>query len=69
MNEYDKFKDALLRNKAIDLRDGKIYSLKNDSYTVYDPTSVLIDSISNAVAVSKSLLSVKNLIYEEKILK
>jgi chaperonin GroEL (HSP60 family) len=69
MNEYDKFKDALLRNKAIDLRDGKIYSLNTDSYTVYDPTSVLIDSVSNAVAVSKSLLSVKNLIYEEKILR
>ena len=69
MNEYDKFKDALLKNKAIDLRDGKIYSLTGDSYTVYDPTSVLIDSVSNAVAVSKSLLSVKNLIYEEKILR
>jgi chaperonin GroEL len=69
INDYDEYKTALHKNKAVDLRDGKIYNLNNNNYTVYDPTSVLIDSISNAVAVSKSLLSVKNLIYEGKVLR
>jgi chaperonin GroEL len=69
VNELDIYKSALLKNKAIDLRDGKIYNINSNDYTVYDPTSVLIDSLSNAVAVSKSLLSVKNLIYENKVLK
>lgn len=69
INEYDKYKNSLLKNKAIDLRDGKIYDLRDNEYTVYDPTSVLIDSLSNAIAVSKSLLSVKNLIYENDIMR
>lgn len=69
INNYDSYKNSLLKNKAVDLRDGKIYNLNKNNYTVYDPASVLIDSISNAVAVSKSLLSVKNLIYEGKIIR
>lgn len=72
IGEYDEYISLLIKNKAIDLRDGKIYNLNNktnNNYTVYDPTSVLIDAISNAVAVSKSLLSVKNLIYDGKVLR
>lgn len=65
INKHDDYKALLLKNKAFDLRTNKVYNLRNKDYKVYDPTSVLIDSISNAVTVAKSLLSVKTMIYEE----
>ena len=64
INQSDYYKSLLLKGKAIDLRTNEIHNLKKNGYKVYDPTSVLIDSISNAVAVSKSLLSVKTIIWE-----
>jgi chaperonin GroEL len=64
IDKEDYFKSLLLKGKAIDLRTNEIHTIKKGTYKVYDPTSVLIDSVSNAVAVSKSLLSVKTMIYE-----
>lgn len=67
INQYDEYKGNILKGKAFDLRTGNFYNVKKssklDSYKVYDASSVLIDSISNAIAVSKSLLSVKEIIY------
>lgn len=63
INEYRTIKGHLLKKKAIDLRNGKVYRLDQFEYKVYDPTSVLIDSIMNATAVSKTLLSTKTLMY------
>ena len=58
---------------ALDLRRNSLIDLNAEGnkkqYRVYDPTSVLIDCINNAVAVSKSLLSVQNLIYDGKVLR
>jgi chaperonin GroEL len=61
---YDFYKSELLNNKALDLRDGKLYDLSEKSYRVFDPSSVLIDSLVNATSVAKSLLSMKNIIYD-----
>jgi chaperonin GroEL len=69
INYYDKYKKNILKNQAIDLRNGKIYKLSSNEYTVYDPTSVLTDAIQNAVAVSKSLLSIKNIIYDGNVIR
>ena len=62
-NNYDYYKNCLLKGKAIDLRNNKVYKLKDANYTVYDPSSVLIDSLTNASAVAKSLLSIKEVLY------
>jgi len=67
--EYDKHKKKILNGFALDLRNNKLYKTDDSTYTVYDPTSVLTDSISNAVAVAKSILSVRNLIYDGKVLR
>ena len=68
-NRYDYYKDQLLKGNALDLRDNKVYKLKDAKYTVYDPSSVLIDSLTNACAVAKSLLSIKEILYDGKKLK
>lgn len=65
-NEFTNYKYQLTKGKALDLRDGKLYAIKKMDYTVYDPSSVLIDSIINASTVAKSLLSLKNIIYDGK---
>jgi chaperonin GroEL len=61
---FDFYKNEILKGKALDLRDGKIYDLDGSEYRVFDPTSVLIDSLVNATAVAKSLLSLKDIIYD-----
>jgi len=38
---------------------------KLDKYNVYDPTGVLIDSLTNAVAVAKSILSIERIVYND----
>lgn len=65
-NNFDYYRDQLLKNNALDLRDNKIYKLKDAKYRVYDPSSVLIDSLTNATAVAKSLLSIKEILYDGK---
>ena len=52
------------KDTPIDLKLDKPIDISN--YRVYDPTSVLIDAITNAVAVSKSILSVKNVVFNEQ---
>jgi len=49
------------KHKGYNVINNEFYSL--DDYTVYDPTGVLIDSITNAVSVAKSILSIEKAIY------
>lgn len=49
------------KNKGYNVVTNKFYNLKE--YTVYDPTGVLIDSLTNAVSVAKSILSIEKAIY------
>jgi chaperonin GroEL len=64
--------DAVITN-AIDDKNPKGYDLSTrefydlDDYEVYDATSVLLDSISNAVAVSKSILSIEKVIVDGEV--
>lgn len=66
LNKFDFYKKELTKGKALDLRDNKLYKLNESKYTVYDPSSVLIDSLTNATAVAKSLLSIKDILYDGK---
>lgn len=65
-NQFEYFKDSLIKGMALDLRDNKLYKLSEAKYKVYDPSSVLIDSLVNASAVAKSLLSIKDILYDGK---
>ena len=65
-NQFEYFKDSLTKGMALDLRDNKLYKLSEAKYKVYDPSSVLIDSLVNASAVAKSLLSIKDILYDGK---
>jgi chaperonin GroEL len=49
-------------NKGYDLISNKFYDI--DDYKIYDPTGVLIDSLNNAIAVSKSILSIEKCLIE-----
>ncbi len=44
-------------NKGYDLITNQFYNVED--YKVYDPTGVLIDSLTNAVSVAKSILSIE----------
>lgn len=59
--EAEKRRDGLIKGKGYDVITDKLVDLED--YTIYDPTGVLIDSISNAVAVAKSVLSIECSIY------
>lgn len=63
-NQFEHFKSALTKGMALDLRDNTLYKLSESKYKVYDPSSVLIDSLVNASAVAKSLLSIKDILYD-----
>jgi chaperonin GroEL len=65
-SQFGYYKNQLTKGKALDLRDNKLYTLSKSKYTVYDPSSVLIDSIINATAVAKSLLSIKDILFDGK---
>lgn len=65
-NQFEFYKNQLTKNYALDLRDNKLYKIKDAKYTVYDPSSVLIDALVNASTVSKSLLSIKDILYDGK---
>lgn len=65
-NQFEFYKTQLTKNYALDLRDNKLYKIKDAKYTVYDPSSVLIDALTNASTVSKSLLSIKDIIFDGK---
>jgi chaperonin GroEL len=53
ISNHDKTGYDVIKNDVVSL----------DKYNVYDPTGVLIDSLSNAVAVAKSILSVECSLY------
>ena len=65
-DQFDYYKTQLIKGKALDLRDNKLYKLSEAKYRVYDPSSVLTDSLINATAVAKSLLSIKDIIFDGK---
>jgi len=65
-SKFGFYKSQLTKGKALDLRDNKLYALSKAKYTVYDPSSVLIDSLTNASAVAKSLLSIKDILFDGK---
>jgi len=65
-DNYETYKEKLTDGFALDLRDNKLYKLSNAKYRVYDPSSVLIDSLINASTVAKSLLSIKDIIFDGK---
>lgn len=59
---YTEYKNNIQRKKGLDLRTGKFYKLGD--YKVYDSTQVLTDAVTNAVSVAKSLLSIKEMMYD-----
>lgn len=61
-SKYDDIKSKLLSGFGYDLRNNEF--IKKNRYKVYDATAVLLDALVNAVSVAKSLLSVKELIYD-----
>ena len=62
-SQYNVIKDKIIfEAKGFDLRNNDYKDLID--YQVYDATAVISDALSNGVAVAKSLLSVKELIYE-----
>lgn len=65
-SKFGYYKTQLTKGKALDLRDDKLYKLSESKYTVYDPSSVLIDALTNASAVAKSLLSIKDILFDGK---
>ena len=65
-SKFGYYKNQLTKGKALDLRDNKLYKISDSKYTVYDPSSVLTDSLINATAVAKSLLSIKDIIFDGK---
>jgi chaperonin GroEL len=62
INHYEEYRSKISKGQALDLRNNKLEKINN--YKVYDPCSVLCDSLINAIAVAKSLLSVKQLVYD-----
>jgi len=60
--EIKTIQDRILAGYGYDLISNEFYRL--DSYNVYDPTGVLIDALSNAVSVAKSILSIEKAIAE-----
>lgn len=54
------FEMCIEKDRAYDLSDSKFYDIKD--YQVFDASSVLVDSVINAVAVSKSILSIGRVI-------
>lgn len=65
-NQFEYYKKEITKGKALDLRNNRLYKIKDSNYTVYDPSSVLIDSLVNASTVAKSLLSIKDVLYDGK---
>lgn len=61
-NQFSSIKQNILRKKGFDLRTGKF--VKIEDYNVFDATAVLLEAIINASTVAKSLLSVKEIVYE-----
>ena len=60
---------AILLNGTVSTENNQIKNVKDGNYKVYDPTSVLLDSITNAVTVANSLLSIKGIIYNNLVVK
>ena len=60
--QYNLIKTNILEGNSYDLRNDKYYSAKE--YKVYDATAVLKEALLNASAVAKSLLSVKEMLFE-----
>jgi chaperonin GroEL len=72
INAHEEYKlkevqnNAIKHDKAYDLIDSTFYDLNN--YNIYDATSVLLDSLLNASAVSKSVLSIEKGIFNGEIM-
>lgn len=69
MGEFSIIREQLLNQQGYDLRNNQFLPLKTETtsvktYSVFDATAVLIDALTNGVSVGKSLLSVKELIYD-----
>lgn len=67
IDKIDEIRDNMLAEvpKGYNLIDRTFYEL--DKYEVYDPASVLMDSIRNAVSVSKSILAVERTIVKGNV--
>ena len=62
----DTIRDTIVKdNKAYNLIDRQFYKI--DDYPVRDATSVLIDSIKNAISVAKSILAIERSIYNGEV--
>jgi chaperonin GroEL len=61
-NKHDVIKKKLLKGYGYDLRNNSFVP-KHD-YKVYDAAGVLLDSVTNAIAASKSVLSVRKIVFD-----
>jgi chaperonin GroEL len=63
---YEEFKevfDKLINKQGYNVISNSFYDLED--YTIYDPTGVLIDSLTNAISVSKSILSIERAVHNK----
>ena len=61
---YDEVIKNISNNKGYNVIDNSFIELKD--YNVYDPTGVLIDALTNASAVAKSILSIERSVYNKR---
>lgn len=60
-NDFNEIVNAIKEDKGFNQIDEQYYDIKN--YEIYDPAGVLIDSLSNAISVAKSILSIERSVY------
>lgn len=66
LSDLNKIRDVIINNnKGYNLIDRQFYDIED--YTVYDAASVLMDSITNAVTVAQSILSIERIICNNKV--
>lgn len=67
ISELNEIRNKILNEQlGYNLIDRQFYNL--DSYPVYDAASVLIDSISNAITVAQSILSIERIICDNTVI-
>ena len=67
VSDLDNVRDKILKDQqGYNLIDRQFYDL--NSYPVYDAASVLIDSISNAITVAQSILSIERIICDNTVI-
>ena len=62
-DQFKEIYEELKSGKGYNVISNSFYDL--DDYTIYDPTGVLIDSLTNAISVSKSILSIERAVYNK----